>query len=70
MRVGSTYIGIEPRTEKGFMLVIKRGKVIKSDGRVIKSILKENSYEYLGILHSDQVLCATCDTYLHPRSLV
>ena len=39
-----------------------RGKVMKSDGirlpndRVIKSIHKDSSYEYLGISHSDQVL--------------
>ena len=49
--------------EKCAVLVMKRGKVTKSDGirlpddRVIKSIHEENGYRYLGILQSDQVLC-------------
>ena len=49
--------------EKCAVLLMKRGKVTKSDGirlpddRVIKSIDEENGYRYLGILQSDQVLC-------------
>ena len=49
--------------EKCAVLVMKRGKVTKSDGirlpddRMIKSIHGENGYRYLGILQSDQVLC-------------
>ena len=45
------------------MLVMKRGKVTKSDGirlpddGVIKYIHQESGYKYLGILQSDQVLC-------------
>ena len=63
VRVVSTDIGMKFGLEKCAVLVMKRGKVTKSDGirlpddRVIKSIHEENGYRYLGILESDQVLC-------------
>ena len=63
VRVVSTDKGMKFGLEKCAVLVMKRGKVTKSDGirlpddRVIKSIHEENGYRYLGILESDQVLC-------------
>ena len=63
VRVISTDIGMKFGLEKCAVLVMKRGKVTKSDGirlpddRVIKSIHEENGYRHLGILQSDQVLC-------------
>ena len=56
LRVISTDIGMKFGLEKCAVLVMKRGKVTKSDGirlpddRVIKSIHEENGYRYLGIL--------------------
>ena len=42
-------------TEKCAMLVMEKGKIVKSvgiefpDGKVIKSLLEDESYKYLGI---------------------
>ena len=48
--------------QKCAMLVIKRGKVIESNGidlpnnETITSIHEENGYKYLGVMEADQVL--------------
>ena len=53
---------MEFSTEKCAMLVIEKGKIVKSvglklpDGKVIKSLQKENCYKYLGILEADRFL--------------
>ena len=45
-------------TEKCVMLVIEKGKIVKSvgielpDGKVIKSLQESESYKYLGILEA------------------
>ena len=62
MRVVTTDMGMEFGLEESSMFVMKKGKVMKSDGirlpndRVIKSIHEESDYRYLGISYSDQVL--------------
>ena len=41
------------------MLVIEKGKIVKSelpDGKVIKSLQKDESYKYLGILEAERFL--------------
>ena len=54
--------GIEFGIEKSAMLVIEKGKIVKSvglelpDGKVIKSLQEGESYQYLGILESDKFL--------------
>ena len=46
--------------EKCAMLVIKKGKIMKSvgielpDGKVIKSLQEDESYKYLGVLEADK----------------
>ena len=63
VRVVSNDIGMEFGVEKCAMLVLKRGKVVESNGillrnnDIIKSIHGENGYKYLGVLESDGVLC-------------
>ena len=48
--------------EKCAMLVMERGKIMKSvdlelaDGKVMKSLQKGESYKYLGILETDKLL--------------
>ena len=48
--------------EKCAMLVIEKGKIVKSvgielpDGKVIKSLQEGESYKYFGILDADKVL--------------
>ena len=48
--------------EKCAMLVMEKGKIVKSvgielpDGKVIKSLQEGESYKYLGILEADKVL--------------
>ena len=55
-------IGMEFGIEKCAMLVMKKGKIVKSvgvelpDGKVIKSLLKRESHKYLGILEADKFL--------------
>ena len=62
VRVISNDIGMEFGVEKCAMLVIKRGKVVKSYGidlpnnETIKSIHEENGYKYLGVMEANQVL--------------
>ena len=47
--------------DKCAALVLKKGKITKFDeislldGRVMKGLIKEAGYQYLGILQSDQI---------------
>ena len=60
--VFSEDIGMEFGIEKCVMLVMEKGKIVKSlgiklpDGKVIKSIEEGESYKYLGILEADKFL--------------
>ena len=62
VRVFSEHIGMEFGIEKCAMLVMEKGKIVKSvgielpDGKVIKSLQEGESYKYLGILEADKVL--------------
>ena len=62
MRVFSEDIGMDFGIEKCAMLVIEKGKILKSvgielpDGKVITSLQEGQSYKYLGILESDKFL--------------
>ena len=62
VRVISNDIGMEFGVEKCAMLVIKRGKVVESNGidlpnnETIKSIHEENGNKYLGVMEANQVL--------------
>ena len=58
VRVFSEYIGMEFGIEKSAMLVMEKGKIVKSvgielpDGKVNKSLQEGESYKYLGILET------------------
>ena len=60
--VFSEDIGMEFAIEKCAMLVMEKGKIMKSvgiemvDGKVIKSLQEGESYKYLGILEADTFL--------------
>ena len=62
VRVFSEDIGMEFGIEKSAMLVMEKGKIVKSvgielpDGKVIKSLQEGESYKYLGILETDKFL--------------
>ena len=62
VRVFSEHIGMEFGVEKYAMLLMEKGKIVKSvgmglsDGKVIKSLQERESYKYLGILEADKVL--------------
>ena len=62
VRVFSEGIGIEFGIEKCTMLVMEKGKIMKSlgielpDGRVIKSLQAGKSCTYLGIFEADKLL--------------
>ena len=62
VRVFSEDIGMEFGTEKCTMLVMEKGKIVKSagtklpDGKVIKSLQDGESYKYLGIFEADKFL--------------
>ena len=62
VRVFSEDIGMEFGIEKCDMLVVEKGKIVKSvgielpDGKVIKSLQEGESYKYLGILEADKFL--------------
>ena len=62
VRVFSEYIGLEFGIEKCAMLVVEKGKIVKSvgielpNGKVIKSLQEGESYKYLGILEADKFL--------------
>ena len=55
-------IGIDVGIEKCAVLVMEKGKIVKSvgielpDGKVIKSLQEGESYNYLGILEADDFL--------------
>ena len=55
-------IEMEFGIEKSAMLVMEKGKIVKSvgielpDGKVIKSLQEGESYKYLGILEADKYL--------------
>ena len=59
VRVFSEDIGMEFGIEKCAMLVMEKGKIVKSvgivwsDGKVIKSLREGESYKYLGILETE-----------------
>ena len=60
--VFSEDIGMEFDIEKCTMLVMEKGKIVKSvgielpDDRVINSLQEGESYKYLGILEADKFL--------------
>ena len=62
VRVFSKDIGMEFGIEKCAMLVMQKGKIVKSvgiklpDGKVIKSLQERESYKYLGILEAGKFL--------------
>ena len=62
VRVFSEDIGVKFGIEKFAMLVMKKGKIVKSvaidlpDGTVIKSLQEGESCKYLGILEADKLL--------------
>ena len=62
VRVFSQDIGMEFGIEKCAILVMEKGKIVKSvgielpDGKVIKSLQEGESYKYLGILEADKLL--------------
>ena len=62
VRVFSEDIGMEFAIEKRGMLVMEKGKIVKSvgielpDGKVIKSLQEGESYKCLGILEADKFL--------------
>ena len=62
IHIFSEDIGMESRIEKCAVLVIEKGKVVKSvgielpDGKVIKSLQEGESYKYFEILEADRFL--------------
>ena len=60
--VFSEDVGMEFGIEKCAMLVMEKGKIVKSVGielpndKVIKSLQESESYKYLGILEADKFL--------------
>ena len=62
IRITSKDIGITFGIEKCAMLVVEKGKIVKSvgielpDGKVIKSLQECESYKYLGILEVHRFL--------------
>ena len=61
-RIFSEDIGMQFGIEKCAILVIKKRKIVKSDGielpndKVIKSLEEGESYKYFGVLEADQVM--------------
>ena len=62
VRVFSEKIGMEFDREKCAMLVMEKGKTVRSvvtelpNGKVIKSLQEGESYKYLGVLEADKLL--------------
>ena len=60
IRIFSKDIGMEFDIEKCAMLVIEKGKIVKSvgmellEGKVIKSLQEGESYKHLGILEAER----------------
>ena len=50
----SSDIGMEFGIKKCGVLLLKRGKIVLPDGKVMKEI-DDNRYKYLGILEADQL---------------
>ena len=61
VRVFSCDIGMEFGIDKCAVLILKRGKIVKSHGiqlpdeQIMKSLKEEDSYKYLGILEADDI---------------
>ena len=61
-RIFSEDIGMQFGIEKCAILVIKKGKIVKSDGielpndKVIKSLEEGESYKYFGVLEANEVV--------------
>ena len=62
VRIFNDNIGMQFGIDKCAMLVMKKGKIVKSDGiqlpnnKVIKSLEERESYQYLGVLEADEVM--------------
>ena len=62
VRMFSEDIGMQFGIDKCAMLVMKKGKIVKSDGiqlpndKVIKSLQEGESYKYLGVPEADEVM--------------
>ena len=62
IRVFSKDIGMKFGTDKCVMLMMKKGKIVKSDGielpneRAIKSLEKVESYKHLGASEPDELM--------------
>ena len=62
IHIFSEHIGMEFGIEKCAILVIEKGKIMKSvgielaDGKVFKSLQEGKSYKYIGILEADRFL--------------
>ena len=62
IRIFSKDKGMEFGIERCAILVIEKGKIVKSvgiklpDGKVIKSLQEGESYKYLAILEADRIL--------------
>ena len=62
IRIFSKDKGMEFGIERSAMLVIEKGKIVKSvgiklpDGKVIKPLQEGESYKYLAILEADRIL--------------
>ena len=62
VRIFSEDIGMQFGMDKCAMLVMKKGKIVKSDGiqlandKVIKLLEEGESYKYLGVLEADEVI--------------
>ena len=62
IRVSSEDVGMEFGIEKCAMVVMEKGKIVKSvglelpNGKLIQSLQEGESYKYLGILEADQFL--------------
>ena len=60
IHIFSEHIGMEFGIEKCAILVIEKGKIMKSvgielaDGKVFKSLQEGKSYKYIGILEADR----------------
>ena len=61
-RIFSEDIGMQFGIDKCAMLVMKKGKIVKSDGiqlpngKVVISLEEGESYKYLGVLEADEVM--------------
>ena len=62
VQIFSKDIGMQLGIDKSAILVMKKGKIVKSDGtelpneEVIKSLEEGQSHKYLGVLETDEVM--------------